>query len=88
MKKSERKDYNLWISTHTPHARRDRYHTLLFLPFFISTHTPHARRDSSAIGAVELEEISTHTPHARRDQNCEQCRNLQMNFNSHASCEA
>ena len=34
------------ISTHTPHARRDRAAVSLFVLSDISTHTPHARRDA------------------------------------------
>ena len=33
------------ISTHTPHARRDKKLSLLMKKWQISTHTPHARRD-------------------------------------------
>ena len=33
------------ISTHTPHARRDRAVVKLYRSIDISTHTPHARRD-------------------------------------------
>ena len=33
------------ISTHTPHARRDRMLTDVSDLIAISTHTPHARRD-------------------------------------------
>ena len=34
-----------FISTHTPHARRDLYLPMNNQPWVISTHTPHARRD-------------------------------------------
>ena len=35
-----------FISTHAPHARRDKSETFSWtLAFFISTHAPHARRD-------------------------------------------
>ena len=35
-----------WISTHTPHARRDGTGCRNFETYSsISTHTPHARRD-------------------------------------------
>ena len=56
------------ISTHTPHARRDRF--IFDSSHFIhniSTHTPHARRDDKYITNGYWYVISTHTPHARRD---------------------
>ena len=60
-------DNNVWISTHTPHARRDQSLTLcIYLPI-ISTHTPHARRDIKLQNIYQKNMISTHTPHARRD---------------------
>ena len=36
----------LFISTHTPHARRDVHLTRTESLTIISTHTPHARRDA------------------------------------------
>ena len=56
------------ISTHTPHARRDRGQELFRGISRISTHTPHARRDRTEVFQPSLNTISTHTPHARRDQ--------------------
>ena len=56
------------ISTHTPHARRDKNIKLVDQQICISTHTPHARRDSAAEHLRRLDVISTHTPHARRDR--------------------
>ena len=53
-----------FISTHTPHARRDIALQSRTQHRMISTHTPHARRDPLG-GCLAL--ISTHTPHARRD---------------------
>ena len=39
-----------FISTHTPHARRDgKFHGISIAFRCISTHTPHARRDFSAL---------------------------------------
>ena len=55
------------ISTHTPHARRDKRVILLILRLKISTHTPHARRDFLHLLSMLDVTISTHTPHARRD---------------------
>ena len=55
------------ISTHTPHARRDREQCFNGRHFRISTHTPHARRDPQAQSITISMAISTHTPHARRD---------------------
>ena len=57
------------ISTHTPHARRDRGQELFRGISRISTHTPHARRDRTEVFQPSLNTISTHTPHARRDVN-------------------
>ena len=41
----ERNPQYMFISTHTPHARRDREMQEKRTPAKISTHTPHARRD-------------------------------------------
>ena len=57
----------IYISTHTPHARRDVMFKFLLAYTDISTHTPHARRDSFVSFHFEKLRISTHTPHARRD---------------------
>ena len=56
-----------FISTHTPHARRDQRRVGCIGCPMISTHTPHARRDSAEVGLPLGRRISTHTPHARRD---------------------
>ena len=57
-----------FISTHTPHARRDvAVRELPMMSISISTHTPHARRDPQSSEENSLRIISTHTPHARRD---------------------
>ena len=59
----------LMISTHTPHARRDRNDLTIRRTSFISTHTPHARRDQKSLHLLgRPSRISTHTPHARRDK--------------------
>ena len=51
------------ISTHTPHARRDKLaHTGSNSRNFISTHTPHARRD--LFGLSLAEEIIDFNSHA------------------------
>ena len=57
----------LKISTHTPHAGRDRFFGVKIGDFNISTHTPHAGRDDDCPESLEDLEISTHTPHAGRD---------------------
>ncbi len=57
------------ISTHTPHARRDRRAGWMQAVSVISTHTPHARRDIATEVLSFVSDISTHTPHARRDCN-------------------
>ena len=44
--------HNFFISTHTPHARRDVVGALIVIISMISTHTPHARRDG-AVTCVE-----------------------------------
>ena len=77
------------ISTHTPHARRDRYQFRTFLANPISTHTPHARRDTIS-EKLDYRNIiiSTHTPHARRDAGGQIRGSREEYFNSHASCEA
>ena len=54
----------------------------------ISTHTPHARRDRAVVKLYRSIDISTHTPHARRDRNVQHTKEMQEDFNSHASCEA
>ena len=42
--------WNSFISTHTPHARRDSSSTVSeIVPAEISTHTPHARRDAASV---------------------------------------
>ena len=61
-------DIEEYISTHTPHARRDIAALWFIWWFVISTHTPHARRDESMFDVYAVAAISTHTPHARRDE--------------------
>ena len=77
-----------FISTHTPHARRDIALQSRTQHRMISTHTPHARRDLLSFPAARLFVISTHTPHARRDVSGGRAALRKMNFYSHASCEA
>ena len=49
------------ISTHTPHARRDRVINFLFFTLVISTHTPHARRDwSAAFASAAISNFNSH----------------------------
>ena len=56
------------ISTHTPHAGRDRAAAVNSdSQLYISTHTPHAGRDNIIFPIVSADVISTHTPHAGRD---------------------
>ena len=77
------------ISTHTPHARRDMKEQIeQLIKEYISTHTPHARRDEYGYATDEALQISTHTPHARRDFSVPSSVHADVNFNSHASCEA
>ena len=71
-----------YISTHTPHARRDLLPVLQTLCSMISTHTPHARRDTVGEHKHTQPVISTHTPHARRDTrnspSCLDCKGFQL----------
>ena len=46
--------YSLMISTHTPHARRDRKCKGGSKAIAISTHTPHARRDTQETKRIFL----------------------------------
>ena len=79
----------IFISTHTPHARRDTViFGVLFSLLFISTHTPHARRDQrSNIYSSAYWNFNSHA-------SCEAWQIyiwspwLHLHFNSHASCEA
>ena len=72
------------ISTHTPHARRDRKCKGGSKAIAISTHTPHARRDDiSSAKTATLSLISTHTPHARRDLIIIQWRCAAMPISTH-----
>ena len=54
----------------------------------ISTHTPLARRDADANSNGMNMLISTHTPLARRDDLEESADDKEIDFYSHASCEA
>ena len=56
------------ISTHTPHAGRDRSSRQTIPRGKISTHTPHAGRDRKSKMQRKSCLISTHTPHAGRDR--------------------
>ena len=75
------------ISTHTPHAGRDRICQESFILSKISTHTPHAGRDiARGRWNIATLQISTHTPHAGRDH-CPHCgQAIDWNFYSHAPC--
>ena len=79
----------LKISTHTPHARRDAVNQILGIIERISTHTPHARRDGltaewqTVSQAFQLTRLMRGVTNIAVYQNWEQ-----VNFNSHASCEA
>ena len=55
------------ISTHTPHAGRDKNALSTSGFSLISTHTPHAGRDVRQGVRRNEKAISTHTPHAGRD---------------------
>ena len=51
------------ISTHTPHAGRDRFVYCVFIIFLISTHTPHAGRDYvSQQLSTDLAHFYSHAP--------------------------
>ncbi len=77
-----------FISTHTPHARRDIALQSRTQHRMISTHTPHARRDPTHTCHFISAAISTHTPHARRDPVGSVMESTRYDFYSHASCEA
>ena len=79
---------NQTISTHTPHAGRDKTAGAGSDNYTISTHTPHAGRDPT-LGAInKADPISTHTPHAGRDsQQMEETKDEHY-FYSHAPCGA
>ena len=78
------------ISTHAPHAGRDRARTVCKTPAFcISTHAPHAGRDNVRRWRTEaVEAISTHAPHAGRDYISRRSAAPLKNFNSRAPCGA
>ncbi len=76
------------ISTHTPHARRDRRAGWMQAVSVISTHTPHARRDPFIFLSASSEyNFNSHA-------SCEAWHYVKRwfpelcDFNSHASCEA
>ena len=76
------------ISTHTPHAGRDKLERFFHVVVDISTHTPLARRDMYTLSLYRERTISTHTPLARRDLYDPSRAIIMANFYSHASCEA
>ena len=61
---------------------------VIILEIRISTHTPLARRDLAGTPCQFCPPISTHTPLARRDLHTRNDIRFQVNFYSHASCEA
>ena len=77
------------ISTHTPHARRDRiaHRRNGTREIFLLTRL---MRGVTALRSVKGSEskISTHTPHARRDGIKHYYGYTIADFYSHASCEA
>ena len=77
------------ISTHTPHARRDKLLGNNKIKNKISTHTPHARRDKlyyRLVNALLLFQLTR----LMRGVTTDYYTNIipLVNFNSHASCEA
>ena len=77
------------ISTHTPHARRDKIGRYLTALLTISTHTPHARRDQTKTQPKGRKIIFQLTRLMRGVTHPSQMYNKYFpNFNSHASCEA
>ena len=57
------------ISTHTPHAGRDRPRKTLPFPFCISTHTPHAGRDYHLLTlSGSMEHFYSHAPCGARQR--------------------
>ena len=81
--------YEMTISTHTPHARRDGVIIMASIKDlkFQLTRLMRGVTDYADVNTPQLE-ISTHTPHARRDPFPDNELKVKGNFNSHASCEA
>ena len=77
------------ISTHAPHARRDRRKKLALgmSIHFYSRASCEARRFRSLTSRM-TSKISTHAPHARRDDNEGRWKYIEEDFYSRASCEA
>ena len=77
------------ISTHTPHAGRDRVRPdRIRMDENFYSHAPcGARRGTAGDVAVQLQ-ISTHTPHAGRDTRVQNDMDDIANFYSHAPCGA
>ena len=81
--------FELIISTHTPHARRDMQ------TVYLTAYRKVFQLTRLMRGVTEVKDrikhafkISTHTPHARRDGSSSGRPLSNPNFNSHASCEA
>ena len=88
LKKEARPLYNN-ISTHTPHARRDKREMVSEKQLWdFYSHASCEAWPTTAASAVAAGIISTHTPHARRDQSITITLHLLSHFYSHASCEA
>ena len=74
------------ISTHAPHAGRDKYHYVCRQSEQISTHAPHAGRDLAKDTSNYIDGISTHAPHAGRDSDYVLYAVWQKDFYSRAPC--
>ena len=81
--------HSSWISTHTPHARRDPETRGNNIFNNISTHTPHARRDNifSVNDFLQSKFLLTRLMRGVTNQQSAALHKRQ-NFYSHASCEA
>ena len=76
------------ISTHTPHAGRDRVFRNFPKLVVISTHTPHAGRDNATrTRDCNRSNFNSHAPCGARHRNPRSSAET-INFNSHASCGA
>ena len=77
------------ISTHTPHARRDRRAGWMQAVSVISTHTPHARRDPFIFLSASSEyNFNSHASCEAWHPPVSVGGSRRGHFNSHASCEA
>ena len=78
----------LEISTHMPLARHDSGNYAMWQYTSISTHMPLARHDHKSSNVSLTSVISTHMPLARHDLERLNATPANINFYSHASCEA